>query len=116
MKYLSLLFVFALGACTETTKVALPAPTIAPATNAYAGSGVSDPSFKLPEGAGCNGAIARFRATIKNDLETGHTTQSVHERMAGELNSAQTACSAGQDASAQGQVRAIRARFGYPAG
>ncbi len=76
---------------------------------------VSDPNFKLPEGSGCSGAVNRYRAIMDNDLETGHTTKSVHDQIIGEIDQAASACAAGNDAGARGMISASRSRHGYPA-
>ncbi len=86
----------------------------APVPNSSAVPGVTAPGFRLPEGAGCAGDVARFRAIIDNDLQTGHTTAGVHGRMSAELDQADTACKAGRDGEARAMVRATRSRFGYP--
>ena len=51
---------------------------------------------------------------IDNDLDTGHTTKSVHDRVSGEISRARSTCSAGNDAGAIGQLKATKAKFGYP--
>ena len=104
-----------LAACNANT----PQPT-ANAAPSFSGdrlaaSGVSAPGFQLPDGAGCSGAVARWRALQDNDLRTGHVTQSVYDRIKGEIDAAAAVCAAGQDAQAQGMVRASRLRHGYPA-
>ncbi|MGJ0507841.1 MAG: hypothetical protein ACR652_12110 [Methylocystis sp.] len=70
----------------------------------------------LPEGAGCSGAIARYRSVMENDLSMGHVNQSVYSQIQGEISEAAAACSAGQDARAVSLVRASKTRHGYPGG
>ncbi len=70
--------------------------------------------FRLPEGTGCSGEIARFRAVQDNDLQTGHVNKSVYDRIKVELDQASAACSAGNDAGARGMLAATKRRFGYP--
>lgn len=94
-----------LAACNQTT---------APAPTAVAASGVTASSFRLPDGTGCAGEVARFRAVIDNDLATGHVARSVHGRMSAEVDRAGAACGAGRDAEASRLVASTRARFGYP--
>lgn len=101
----------ALSACNQTASAPPPASR---ASGSLAASGVTAPGFRLPEGAGCTGEVARFRAIIRNDLETGHTTKPVHDRMAAELDQAESACAAGRDGDAVRMVRATRTKFGYP--
>ena len=76
--------------------------------------GVLHGSAALPEGAGCEAAIARYRAVIDNDRAMGHVNASVYDQIQGELGGAQSACSSGQDARATALVRASKARHGYP--
>jgi hypothetical protein len=68
----------------------------------------------MPEGSGCAGEVARFQAVIDQDVQIGHVNQSVYNRINGDLSRAAATCSAGRDAEALGQVRATKARYGYP--
>jgi hypothetical protein len=105
----------ALAACNTSA----PSPQAsAPPPGAYANlpAGVSPPGFKLPEGAGCTGAIARWQAIQDNDLATGHVGRSVYDRIRKDIDQASAACQAGRDGEAQAIVRASRARNGYPEG
>ncbi len=77
---------------------------------------VTPSTFQMPEGAGCSGAIARYRAVMENDLSMGHVNQSVYGQIQGEISEASSACAAGQDARALSLVRASKARHGYPGG
>ncbi len=100
----------ALAACNQTSKTEeAPAPASAP-------SPVGPAGFKLPEGSGCKGAVEKFRAQMKYDLETGHTTKSVFETVNRDIDAAAGQCAAGQDGAAQAAIRASRSRHGYPAG
>jgi hypothetical protein len=76
---------------------------------------VSDPDFKLPEGGGCSGDIARFRALIDNDLAAGHVNKSVHSAVVGELEAARSQCQMGDEAKAEATLAAAKKRHGYPA-
>jgi hypothetical protein len=71
---------------------------------------------QLPEGAGCSGAVARYRAVIENDLSMGHVNKSVYDQIQSEISDAAAACSAGQDGKAVALVRASKSRHGYPGG
>jgi len=104
-----------LAACNTA---APPPPAPAPTPGSYAGlaPGVSPPGFRLPEGADCTAAVARWKAIQDNDLATGHVGQSVYNQIRGDIDRASAACAAGKDAEAQAIVRASRARHGYPAG
>jgi hypothetical protein len=75
--------------------------------------GVTPNTFAMPDGAGCTGDIARFRAVLKNDVETGNVNQSVYNRAEPDLQRASAACAAGRDGEARGIVAATKSRFGY---
>ncbi len=77
---------------------------------------VTPQSFQMPEGEGCSGSIARYRAVQDNDLAMGHVARSVYNQIKGEIEAANQACGAGHDAQAISLVAASRARHGYPAG
>ncbi|HEY8138698.1 MAG TPA: hypothetical protein VIF61_12710 [Methylocystis sp.] len=76
--------------------------------------GVPPAGFKLPEGSGCSGSIARYRAIMDNDLAMGHVNQAVYNQIQNEIGDAESACSAGQEARALTLVHASKARHGYP--
>jgi hypothetical protein len=97
-----------LTACNQTAQA--PVAPVERTSQSY----VTPAGFKLPEGQGCSGDIARFRAVQANDLETGHVNKAVHDRIAGEINQAAALCSAGNDAGARGSLAAIKKRHGYP--
>lgn len=103
----------ALAACQSTQA---PPPAPAPQAQAQQPRGVSitPQNFKLPEGSGCSGDIARFRAIQANDLETGHTTKTVYDMIEGEMKKADAMCSSGNAGGASAHVRATKSRFGYP--
>ena len=91
-----------LAACNQTASGPGPANT-----------SVTPASFRMPDGSGCRGEIARYRAVISNDLAMGHVNQSVYSRVDREIGRAEAACAAGRDAEAQRMVRATKARHGY---
>lgn len=72
------------------------------------------PSVKLPEGASCSAAIARYRAIQDNDRSMGHVNQSVYDQIQTEIRAAENACAAGQDGQALALIRVSKARHGYP--
>lgn len=111
MRHLSILALCAvlLSACQTPTASAPPAPP-----PEQAAPGVTPSTFRMPGGTGCSGEVERFQAVIDNDLATGHTTKSVHDRVSAEIARARTSCAAGNEAGATGQIRATKARFGYP--
>jgi nitrous oxide reductase accessory protein NosL len=100
----------ALAACNQSASAPQPQPPQERTSASY----VTPQGFRLPEGAGCSGDIARFRAVQDNDLSTGHVNQSVYNRIKVEVDQAAAQCSAGNDAGARGQLAATKRRFGYP--
>lgn len=98
----------ALAACNQTAPVP-DAPAPRPGTLA-----VTPESFQMPQGSGCSGDIARWKAIQDNDLAMGHVSQTVYNQIAGEIGKAQSACAAGRDAEASGLIAASRKRHGYP--
>jgi hypothetical protein len=94
-----------LGACNQTARPAAPPPGVIP--------GVTPSTFRLPEGAGCSGEIARFQAVLQNDIDTGNVAQSVYNRAEPDLNRAAAACSAGRDGEARSILAGTKSRFGY---
>jgi hypothetical protein len=97
------------AACTQS------APPPEPPRERTSASFVTPPGFRLPEGAGCSGEIARFRAVQDNDLATGHVNQSVYNRIKAEVDQAAAQCAAGADAGARASLAGTKRRFGYPA-
>lgn len=100
----------AVAGCNQTAQApqaSAPIPSSAPA-------GVTPTSFRLPEGSGCAGDIARWKAIQDNDLATGHVAKAVYDRIQNDINQASAACQAGRDADASAMVRASRVRNGYP--
>jgi hypothetical protein len=81
---------------------------------AVASSNITPQNFALPSGAGCAGAIARYRAVLDNDLAMGHVGRNVHATVRSELGAADSACAAGREGEALALVRASKARHGYP--
>lgn len=98
---------FALAACQSAGPPPAPSPQSAP-------TGVTPNTFHMPTGGGCSGEVERFQAIIDNDLQTGHTTKGVHGRVSADIARARTTCSAGNEGGAISQIRATRAKFGYP--
>lgn len=110
--------ILALTACTQSSQQAAAPQAAAPAAPSYAGTapGVTPAGFRLPEGSGCQGDIARWAAIQDNDLKTGHVSQSVYDNIQKDIAAARAACSAGNSAQASAMIRASRSRNGYPAG
>lgn len=111
-------FRFAAAAFTSLALTACNAArapeAVAVAEPAVASRNVTPSNFSLPEGAGCSGAIARYRAILDNDLAMGHVNRAVYDNIQNEIEPAVAACSAGRDAQAVALVRASKARHGYP--
>ena len=101
-----LLLTLALAGCNASAPTAMaPQP---------ASSSFTPPDFKLPEGRGCSGDVARWQAIQENDLNTGHVNQKVYEEIQREIAAAASACKAGRDAEASAMVTASKRRHGYP--
>lgn len=111
IRFLAPALFLGLAACNQS---AAPAPPAAAAGQPQSASLVTPAGFRLPEGAGCAGEIARFRAVQDNDLATGHVNRRVYDQIKGEIDGAAGACAAGNDAGARGQLAAIKRRHGYP--
>lgn len=107
---LAALALFGLVGCQTT---APEPPAAAPQPR---GVSITPAGFRLPEGTGCSADVARFRAIMRNDLETGHTTKSVFDQIEAEMVRADQMCASGNAGGASAHVRATRARFGYPGG
>lgn len=105
----AILIASALAGCNSSS-----APPPASVAQGPGSRSVTPPGFKLPEGAGCSGAIARYRAIQDNDLAMGHVNQSVYDQIQTEMAAAEKACAAGEDAKAQSLIRASKSRHGYP--
>jgi hypothetical protein len=98
--------------CLAGCNSAGPAPAAAPPAP---GSLVVAPSnFQMPQGGGCAGDVARYRAVQDDDLAMGQIAQSVYDQVHKEIAEAAQACSAGRDAEARAMILASRKRHGYP--
>lgn len=102
--------VLLLAACNQSTQQA--AAPQAPTQPSY----VTPSSFRMPDGAGCTGAVNRYRAIMNNDLETGHVNKTVYDQISKEIDGAAQLCAAGNDGGARAAISASRSRHGYPAG
>ena len=88
-------------------------PPPAPEPAAYR-SAITPPGFKLPEGTGCAGEIARYRAIMANDKRGGQVNDKVFDVISHEINGSEAACSAGNSAQSLNLLHASKARHGYP--
>ena len=89
-------------------------PPTAAAPAAPGSLAVAPSNFQMPQGGGCAGDIARYRAVQDDDLAMGQIAQSVYDQVRKEIAEAAHACSAGRDAEARAMVLASRKRHGYP--
>lgn len=106
---LAALAALSLAGCNTVAPSAAVPP---PAPNSIV---VAPSNFAMPQGSGCAGAIARYRAVQDDDLAMGQIAQSVYNQIHGETAAAAQACSAGRDGEAQAMILASRKRHGYPA-
>jgi hypothetical protein len=104
----------ALAGCNAPRQTQPVVDPIGPAARTAAPEAAQLP--QLPEGAGCSGAVSRYRAVIENDLSMGHVNKGVYSQIQTEISEAASACAAGQDAKALSLVRASKSRHGYPGG
>lgn len=86
----------------------------APSAAAPGSLAVAPSNFQMPQGGGCAGDIARYRAVQDDDLAMGQIAQSVYDHVHREIAEADQACSAGRDAEARAMIVASRKRHGYP--
>ncbi|MCA0424259.1 MAG: hypothetical protein LCH61_13220 [Proteobacteria bacterium] len=107
-KPLACLLLLGLAACNQTAPAAPPEDKPV--------SRIGPAGFKLPDGAGCTGAVNKFRAQMEYDLNTGHTTKPVFEQVNKEIDAAAALCAAGNDGGARSAIAASRSRHGYPPG
>jgi hypothetical protein len=75
---------------------------------------VTPSNFQMPQGEGCAGDIARYRAITDNDLAMGHVAQTVYNQIKKEIAAADQQCSDGHEAQARATIQASRQRHGYP--
>ncbi len=80
----------------------------------YATRAFTPRGFRLPEGSGCAGDVARWRAIQDNDYASGNVGLPVYRQIQGEIARAEAVCAAGRDAQARSLVSASRRRHGYP--
>ncbi len=91
----------------------LPAWAEDAAPRGYAVQPFTPPGFKLPDGNGCSGEIARWQAVQANDYAGGNVSLKVYNQIQNEIDRAATLCEAGQDAQARKVVSDSRRRHGY---
>ena len=109
----AIVLALALAACVRQAPA--PAPQAAASRpQGYASERYTPAGFALPGGEGCQGDVARFRAVMSNDYQTGNVNLSVYRRISAEIDEAGQACGAGDGAKASAMIRTTRAKFGYP--
>ena len=91
-----------------------PAPQAAARPQGYATERYTPAGFSLPTGEGCQGDVARFRAVMSNDYQTGNVNLSVYKRISAEIDDADRVCVAGEGAKGTAMIHATRSKFGYP--
>jgi len=103
---LAALLLAACDASAPAPQAAAPAP---------ATTDVTPDNFKMPNGEGCAGDVARYRAIMDNDLSMGHVAKSVYKQIENDIAEADSQCAAGHEAQARATIVASRKRHGYPA-
>ena len=68
----------------------------------------------MPEGEGCAGDVARWKAVQDNDYASGNIGLKIYHQIAAEIDRADAACRAGRDGEASRMVHDSRHRHGYP--
>ena len=91
-----------------------PPPQAAARPQGYASERYTPPGFALPSGDGCRGDVARFRAVMSNDYQTGNVNLSVYRSVTSEIDQADHVCAAGDGGRASAMIRATKSKFGYP--
>ena len=84
------------------------------APRGYAVQPFTPKDFKLPDGSGCAGDLARWQAVQANDYAGGNVDLKVYNQIQNEIDRAAALCAEGQDAASRKLVAASKARHGYP--
>ncbi len=107
---------FACFALLSAIAFVLPTATVLAQSDpsGYATQAHTPQGFKLPDGSGCSGDVARWQAIQDNDYRGGNIGLPVYHAIQREIAQAASACSAGHDAQASAMIHASRARHGYP--
>ena len=84
------------------------------APRGYAIQPFTPKGFKLPDGNGCAGDVARWQAVQANDYAGGNVGLKVYNEIQNEIDRAAALCAAGQDAAARKLIAASKSRHGYP--
>ncbi len=70
----------------------------------------------MAQGGDCRSVIARYRAVVQSDVETGNANKSVGAQIDREIGAADGACAAGRESEALRLIASSKARHGYPSG
>jgi hypothetical protein len=111
-RFARLALCLALAGCNQAGPV--PAPRAAAPSSGYASASFTPEGFVLPDGTGCQGDVARFRAVMNNDYKTGNVGLPVYRRIIGEIDQADHACASGNGPQASAMIRVTKSKFGYP--
>ena len=105
-------FCLMLASCNQEAPA--PSPQASASPSGYASQSFTPQGFALPGGGGCEGDVARFRAVIGNDYQTGNVKLSVYRQISDEIDRADHFCASGNGAQASALIRTTKSRFGYP--
>ena len=105
---------FCLGLAAYNQEAAAPSPQAAAPPSGYASQSFTPENFTLPGGGGCQGDVARFRAVMSNDYQTGNVKISVYRPISDAIDRAGELCASGNGAQASALIRSTKSRFGYP--
>ena len=70
--------------------------------------------FRLPDGSGCAGDLARWQAVQANDYASGNVNLRIYNQIQAEIADAAAACQEGRDAQSRKLIASSKARHGYP--
>lgn len=62
---------------------------------------------------GCAGPISEYQQIIDRDVESGMLNPGVYNRVSTDLEPVKRACAEGKEKDAQGQLAAVKSRYGY---
>ncbi|MBV9591235.1 MAG: hypothetical protein JO310_16685 [Hyphomicrobiales bacterium] len=109
---LCLAFCVLLFGCNQEAPA--PSPQARASPVGYATHSFTPEGFTLPGGGGCQGDVARFRAVMANDYQTGNVKISVYREINDEIDRADHLCAAGRGTEASALIHTTKSRFGYP--
>jgi hypothetical protein len=77
------------------------------------GSGGGSFAATISGPPGCAGPISEYQQIIDRDVESGMLNPGVYNRVSTDLEPAKRACAEGKEKEAQGQLAAVKSRYGY---